>query len=119
VELGTNQIHAWQVELGYLSTNQIAIREELPPNQTDVWLIRGKPLKRSELVSGVTGSLPVNTERLQGSVEMLKNGGVFHINVHLSGDSGVKLLGIFDSYKALWRPLLYPYILIFGPFVKW
>jgi hypothetical protein len=116
-EIGTNQIRAWQIEHSQHSTNYVTVSEELPPNQTDVWLKRVKSFNRSELATGVTGGLPVNAERLHGSFEMMKDGGVFHINAHLSGDNGVELSGIFDSYKSLWSPLIpvvVPIMLLFG-----
>ena len=118
-EVGTNQIHAWQIDLSNQTTNHITVHIDLPPNQTDAWVKRGKTFSRSELAAGVTGSLPASAERLHGQIEMEKKGGEFHINVDLSNENGVKLSGIFDSYRTLWRPLLYPYILIFGPFVAW
>jgi hypothetical protein len=115
-ELGTNQIHAWQIMYGCYSTNGFTVREELPQNQTDAWLVRGKQPRSSELASGVMGSLPANAERLQGQVEMVTDSKnrEFHMNVDLSGDNRVKLLGIFDSYKTLWSPLILPFVLIHG-----
>src|ERR1017187_6989792 len=73
-ELGTNQIHAWQIMYGDHSTNHTTVREELPQNQTDAWLVRGKQPRSSELASGATGGLPANAERLHGQIEMEKDG---------------------------------------------
>jgi hypothetical protein len=118
-DLGTNQIHGWQIEQSDPSpTNHIVTHINLAPNQTDVWFKRGKTFNRSELKSGIAGGLPADAERLYGQVEMIKDGGEFHITVDLSNENGVKLLGILDSYKEPWPPLVYPFLIIFAPFMK-
>jgi len=113
-DLGTNQIRSWQIEQSDPSpTNHVVTNIELPPNQTAVWFKRGKPFSCSELTSGIAGRLPADAERLYGQVEMMKDGGEFHITVDLSNDGGVKLSGIFDSEKEPWRPFWYPLVVIY------
>ncbi len=110
-ELGANDIYTQQIEYGIYLTNNISVAEELPKNQTDVWLKRGSPFKNLELVSGVTSNLPAEAERLQGQVELGKDGKEFHITMNLFDDNGVKLSGTFDSYVDAW--FLVPYAVIF------
>ncbi|MGA9779160.1 MAG: hypothetical protein WBS33_12895 [Verrucomicrobiia bacterium] len=119
-ELGTNHTHAWQLTWGYQSTNYILVNEELPQNQTGVWLIRGKQFDWSRLGLGVEGRLPVNAERLIGQIEMVGVGdSEFNFDVDLSGGNGVKLSGIFDSFKKPWALWGYPAVLILGENWSW
>jgi hypothetical protein len=68
-----------------------------------------------------------NSEQLHGYVEIQeadwRHENLFHIGVDLAGDDGAALKGEFNSYnktkfdaKQLW---LDPYLIVFGPFVKW
>ncbi len=68
-----------------------------------------------------------NSERLHGKVEVgqydWRHKNLFHVGVDLAGDDGAALKCEFNSYekskfdaKQLW---LDPYLIIFGPFVRW
>ena len=119
-KLDTNQIRAWQIEQSDYLTNHIVTTEELPQKQTDVWLVKGKQLNRLRLDFGPEGVLPASAERLHGQIEMVTDSKnrEFHVNVDLSNGNGVKLSGIFDSYKELWPPLEIPYMIFVLPFSK-
>jgi hypothetical protein len=114
-EVSSNHTHVQQIEQGMRGTNYVCITVDLPEKQTGVWLIREKQFDRSQLELGPEGDLPAGAERLYGKIELSKDGRVFHVNADLLGENGVKMSGIFDSYKELWTPLVYPAVLIFGP----
>lgn len=108
-ELGTNRVRAWQLKAGYYLTNYIATNVDLPAAQAGVWLVRGKPLRHSQLK--LCGELPVNVDPLYGGIQLQRDGSEFHIDATLSNVDGTTISGSFDSYKTLWEPLMVPAML--------
>ncbi len=114
-EINSNHTHAQQVEQGMRGTNYVCITVDLPEKQTGVWLVRRNNSTLHNFELGPMGNLPAGAERLYGQFEWSKDGSAFGINADLASEDGVKISGIFDSYKELWYPLALPGILIFGP----
>jgi hypothetical protein len=109
-ETGSHQVYAWLVR-----------------NQSQDW----QQMMRLEKEIASADSLPnlsiSNAEQLHGHVETeqadWRHKNLAHVGFDLTGDDGTTLKGEFNSYdktkfdaKQLW---LDPYIIIFGPFVKW
>jgi hypothetical protein len=104
-EIETNYVRAWQTEGVWRGSNAVTTNIDLPEGYTAVWLVRGKPLRRSVLELG--GGCPTNAEPLFGKIAVTKDGD-YHILAELSNNDGTKISGSFDSDKGLWAPIGLP-----------
>ncbi|HEY1790571.1 MAG TPA: hypothetical protein VGJ73_20655 [Verrucomicrobiae bacterium] len=110
-DIKTNYVHTWQIEGIWLGTNAVDTNVDLPEGYTAVWLVRGKPLRRSVLE--LDGQYPTNAEPLFGKIGVSMDGR-YGIVAKLSNDDGTKMSGSFDSATALWPPIGLPLVGVIG-----
>jgi hypothetical protein len=113
-DIETNHVHAWQIEGVWRGRNAVSTNVDLPEGHTAVWLVRGKPLRRSVLELG--GQCPTNTVPLFGKIQVQKDGD-YHIVAKLSNDDGTRISGTLDSEKGLWAPIGLPLVWVITPFL--
>jgi hypothetical protein len=115
-EIGAKQTYAWRVE--FAQTNSIVEEVTNAHNQMSAWFIEGKQFDCARLVLGVSqfDLSDARRKRLHGQIEIAwSSSAEFRFGVDLSDDEGATILrGEFVSYKALWKPLVAPAVLIFG-----
>jgi hypothetical protein len=106
----------WLVVIHPPVGSRASLRTQTATGQTSAWLVRGiQPVCSVLARSGASAALLGDrAERLHGSVEIVRlSNHDFYMPVELAGEAGeTAVRGEFRSYKALWRPLVGPAMLL-------